>query len=99
MNPELAGTWRLVEWTASNGEKSRHPLGSDAAGRLVYSDDGFMAAFLAASDGHSGALAYSGAWERPGGEEVVHHVTLSTVEAFVGTDLVRTVSWDGSDWS
>jgi hypothetical protein len=93
----LDGTWALVEWTASNGEKSRHPLGPDASGRIVYSADGFMSAFLARSDGWSDALAYSGTWERLAGEEVVHHVTLSTVEAFVGTDLVRTVSWERGD--
>lgn len=94
----LTGTWHLIEWTASRDDGStRHPSGPDATGRIIYSDDGFMSAFLAASDGHSGALAYSGTWEMLGGEEVVHHVSLSTVEAFVGTDLVRAVSWDGSD--
>jgi hypothetical protein len=89
----LGGTWSLVEWTA-NGS---HPLGSDAVGRIIYSDDGFMAAFLARADGSSDALAYSGAWERLGAEEVVHRVSVSTRPSFVGADLVRSVSWDGSD--
>ena len=89
----LAGAWRLVEWTAGDS----HPLGPDAVGRLIYSDDGFMAAFLARADGFSDALAYSGSWELRGGEEVVHHVSVSTRESFVGRDLVRFVSWDGGD--
>lgn len=91
----LDGTWQLVEWTASNGERSRHPSGPDAVGRIIYSSSGYMSAHLAGADGFSGALSYSGTWELLGGEEVVHHVTISTVEAFVGTDLVRTVSWEG----
>ena len=94
---ELVGTWALVEWTASNGEKERHPSGPDAVGRLLYSADGFMTAFLAAADGFSDSLAYSGTWEVRGREEVVHRVSLATVASFVGTDLVRSVSWDGSD--
>ena len=56
-----------------------------------------MSAFLARADGFSDALAYSGTWELRGGEEVVHHVSLSTRESFVGRDLVRSVSWEGAD--
>ena len=87
----LAGSWALVEWTVGDS----HPLGPDAVGRLIYGD-GFMAAFLARSDGWSDALAYSGTWELRG-REVVHHVSLATRGSFVGRELVRTVSWDGDD--
>jgi hypothetical protein len=90
---DLTGTWRLVEWTAGDG----HPLGADAVGRLLYSGDGCMAALLARADGFSDALAYSGTWELLGGEEVVHHVSVSTRRSFVGADLVRAVSWEGDD--
>ena len=83
----LVGAWNLVEWT---------PRG-EAVGRLIYSGDGFMSAFLAGPDGWSDALAYSGAWELRGREEVVHHVSLSTRESFVGKDLVRAVSWEDGD--
>lgn len=94
---DLTGTWHLVEWTASSDEKVRHPHGPDALGRIVYSGDGYMSAHLSKADGFSDALSYSGTWETLGEDEVVHHVSLSTVEAFVGTDLVRTVTWEGSD--
>ena len=90
---DFVGTWTLVEWTAGDS----HPLGADAVGRLLYSDDGYMAAFLARADGSSDALSYSGAWDLLGGEEVVHHVSVSTQGSFVGKDLVRAVSWDGGD--
>ncbi|MGH2836801.1 MAG: hypothetical protein ACRDJY_00455 [Thermoleophilaceae bacterium] len=83
----LVGTWRLVEWSTRG----------NAVGRLIYSNDGFMSAFLAGADGFSDALAYSGTWELRGGEEVVHHVSLATQESFVGRDLVRAVSWEGAD--
>ena len=89
----LVGAWRLVDWTAGDA----HPRGPDAFGRLLYSADGLMAAFLARADGFSDALAYSGTWELRGGEEVVHRVSVATRESFVGEDLVRFVSWEGAD--
>ena len=89
---ELVGAWELVEWTAND----THPAGPDAVGRLIYSGDGLMSAFLARADGSSDSLAYSGTWELRG-EEVVHRVTLATRASFVGADLVRSVSWEGDD--
>jgi ketosteroid isomerase-like protein len=83
----LVGAWDLVDW---------QPRG-DSVGRLIYSGDGLMTAFLAGPDGFSDALAYSGTWELRGGEQVVHHVSLATRESFVGKDLVRAVSWEGAD--
>jgi hypothetical protein len=83
----LVGAWELVEWSARQ----------DAVGRLIYSGDGFMSAFLADGDGVSDSLAYSGTWELRGGNEVVHHVSLATRDSFVGRDLVRSVSWEGAD--
>ncbi|HYH57778.1 MAG TPA: lipocalin-like domain-containing protein [Thermoleophilaceae bacterium] len=90
---DLVGTWHLVEWRFGDD----HPLGADAVGRLIYSADGFMAAFLARSDGFSDAMAYSGAWELRGGEEVVHHVSVSTRPSFVGRELVRSVLWSDDE--
>jgi hypothetical protein len=89
----LEGAWHLVEWTHDDGP----PLGADAVGRLIYSADGFMAAFLARADGFSDAMAYSGTWELRGREEVVHRVSLSTRERFVGAELIRSVSWLDGD--
>ena len=90
---DLVGTWNLVDWQHDDA----HPLGADAVGRLIYSGDGFMAAFLARADGWSDALAYSGTWQLRGAGEVVHHVSVSTRESFVGRELVRSVSWEGRD--
>jgi lipocalin-like protein len=93
----LVGTWTLIEWIATDGSERFHPSGEDAVGRIVYSGDGFMVAFLARADGFTDALAYSGAWELRDAEEIVHRVSLATRESFVGTELLRTVSWDGDD--
>jgi hypothetical protein len=93
----MEGTWTLVEWTASDGSETLHPSGPDAVGRIIYSGDGYMSAFLARGDGWSDALAYSGSWERLGEGEVVHRVSLSTRRGFVGAELVRFVSWEGED--
>jgi Lipocalin-like domain len=47
----LAGTWRLVAWRriAQDGGVS-YPLGDDASGLLVYTEDGRMAVTLAAAN-------------------------------------------------
>lgn len=92
----IAGAWSLVEWTSSRDGEVAHPHGADGLGTLVYSPDGFVSAHLARADGFSDALSYCGTWELRG-DEVVHRVLVSTVPAFVGTDLVRSVSWEGPD--
>jgi Lipocalin-like domain len=98
MDSQLVGAWRLVEWTSSrDGGPVSHPLGDDASGRLLYLSSGWMSAHLSRADGHSDGLSYCGTWERLAGEEVVHRVELSTRASFVGTDLLRAVSWEGPD--
>ncbi|CAN5884808.1 lipocalin-like domain-containing protein [soil metagenome] len=43
---QLIGSWSLVAWTASVGERVRHPFGGEAEGLLTYTDDGRMWATL-----------------------------------------------------
>lgn len=43
---KLIGTWELVDWTASVGQREYRPFGGDAVGRLTYTDDGRMWATL-----------------------------------------------------
>lgn len=47
---DLAGTWELVEWVATVGEREQRPFGGDVVGRLTYTDDGFMWAALMRRD-------------------------------------------------
>ena len=46
----LIGSWRLVDWTVTVGERSRRPWGGTAHGLLTYTDDGRMWAALMATD-------------------------------------------------
>lgn len=46
----LVGTWELVEWTATVGERVQRPFGGDVIGRLTYTIDGHMWATLMRRD-------------------------------------------------
>ena len=53
MRPESSfiGTWTLVEWTReSDDEDVVYPYGEDAFGRIIYTEDGHMAAILMRRD-------------------------------------------------
>lgn len=44
---DLVGTWRLAEWAfLLEGDRPRHPFGTDATGLLTYTADGHMSATL-----------------------------------------------------
>ena len=47
---DLVGTWRLVDWTVTVGERSRRPWRGKATGLLTYTEDGRMWAALMATD-------------------------------------------------
>lgn len=47
---DLVGTWELVEWTATVGERTQRPFGGDVVGRLTYTVDGHMWATLMRRD-------------------------------------------------
>jgi hypothetical protein len=41
---ELAGTWRLTSFVVPNAEEETHPLGPDAVGLLIFTEDGWFSA-------------------------------------------------------
>jgi Lipocalin-like domain len=48
---ELNGAWRLVQWRRINADGTQSfPLGQDAQGMLLYTDDGYMSAMMTAGD-------------------------------------------------
>lgn len=47
---DLVGSWELVDWTVSVGDRSRRPWGGRAKGLLTYTEDGRMWAALMATD-------------------------------------------------
>jgi lipocalin-like protein len=81
----LTGTWRLVSWRriAPDGTVS-YPLGEDARGLLVYTEDGRMAVQLAAAD--RPALPTD---DPLGGEERSRAGAYSTCLAYAGDYEVR----------
>lgn len=85
MAVELAGTWKLVAWRRIVGDGTvSYPLGADAQGVLIYTDDGRMAVQLTASDRPSMPD------NDPLGGEVQNRANAySTCLAYVGTYELR----------
>ena len=106
----LVGTWRLERWEIvyEDGRPAECPLGEDAVGLLMYTDDGHVSASLAragrapidASDARSKTRAfdayfgYAGRYEVRNGD-VVHHIALALDPALTGVTTSRNVSLDG----
>lgn len=107
----LVGSWQLdsFELQSADGEIS-HPYGRELTGYLFYNDDGFMsAAFMNAKRGRIGDgelseaarassydqfMAYTGPYEVHG-EKIIHHVAVSSLEAFIGSVQERWFKIDG----
>lgn len=50
MDKQLIGTWRLVEWKVTIGDRTVRPFGGAAVGLLTYTDEGRMMASLMRED-------------------------------------------------
>lgn len=104
----LTGNWRLQEWVATLPDGSfAFPLGKDAIGYLMYSQEGFIAVSLMAADYpnqdplHPLApnpiefpfpyLSYFATYELISESEIHHYVKASSVPKMVGTCQIRTV--------
>ena len=78
---ELNGAWRLVHWRRINADGTEsYPLGEDARGTLLYTDDGYMSAMMTAAhrseiDGH----------DPLGGDSEARATAYSTCLAYSGT--------------
>lgn len=110
-NDKLVGTWKLVSAssTTKTGERSEIPYGINPTGFLNYSEDGRVTALIS-YDGRkplsvaAGAeeqaeafktfLAYAGRYTFSG-EKITHHIEISSIQNYVGKDLVRSVRLEG----
>ena len=106
----LIGTWRLERWEIvyEDGRPTECPLGEDAIGLLMYTDDGHVSASLAraerapldADDASSKTRAfdayfgYAGRYEVRDGT-VIHRIALALDPALTGVTTSRNVSLDG----
>ncbi len=95
--------------TTSAGDRDETPYGPSPAGFLTYTADGRVTALISYGGRKSlsfggGApeeqaqafrtfLAYAGRYTFAG-DKVTHHIEISSIENYVGKDLVRTVSFD-----
>ena len=110
-NDKLTGTWKLVSAssTTSNGELSETPYGPNPVGILTYTGDGRVSALISyagrkalgalapveeQAEAFKTFLAYAGQY-RLDGDNVTHHVEISSIQNYVGKDLVRTVKFQG----
>lgn len=94
--------------TTSAGDRDETPYGASPAGFLTYTDDGRVTALISYGGRKSlsfggGApeeqaqafktfLAYAGRYTFDG-DKVTHHIEISSIENYVGKDLVRTVTF------
>jgi hypothetical protein len=110
-NDKLVGTWKLVSAssTTPSGERNEAPYGARPMGLLTYGD-GWVTALIS-YDGRKSLsvgggsldeqaeafktfLAYAGRYIF-NGDKVIHHVEISSIQNYVGKDLVRTVKFRG----
>jgi hypothetical protein len=94
--------------TTSAGDRDETPYGPGPAGFLTYTADGRVTALISYGGRKSlsfggGApeeqaqafktfLAYAGRYKFDG-DKVTHHIEISSIENYVGKDLVRTVTF------
>jgi hypothetical protein len=106
---KLVGTWKLVSAssTTRSGKRNETPYGARPTGLLTYRDGRVFAMIsydgrkpLSAGGGNQEEqaeafktfLAYAGRYIFDGGK-VMHHVEVSSIQNYVGKDLVRTVKF------
>jgi hypothetical protein len=109
MVDKLSGLWKLVSAssTTSAGERNETPYGCNPVGLLTYENSRVTA--LISYDGRKPLsigggsleeqaeafrtfLAYSGRYTLDG-DAVTHHVEISSIQNYVGRDLVRNIKF------
>ena len=108
---KLVGTWKLVSASSrtSAGARSEAPYGASPVGFLTYTADGRVTAMISydgrkplsvgagteeKAEAFNTFLAYAGCYTLQG-DKVIHRVEISSIENYVGRDLVRTVKFEG----
>jgi hypothetical protein len=111
-NDKLVGTWKLVSAssTTSKGERNETPYGAGPAGFLTYTEEGRVTSVVGyggrkplsidatleeRAEAFDTFLAYTGQYTLSG-EKVIHHIEISSIQNYVGKDLVRSIKFDGN---
>jgi Lipocalin-like domain len=100
LKDNLIGSWRLIKYEELpvDGSPATLPLGNAPKGYIIYSTDGFMAAFLASSDGASKAnpIVYAGPYSVDEEQQVVHQqADLTLVAGWAGKTQKRKIQMNG----
>jgi|SRR5579863_3738401 len=108
---KLVGAWKLVSAssTTRNGKRNEAPYGASPTGLLTYGN-GRVTAVISYDDrkslsagggsleeqaeGFRTFLAYAGRYTL-NSDKVTHHVEISSIQNYVGKDLVRNVKFQG----
>ena len=110
-NDKLLGTWKLVSASSTNasGKRNEAPYGPSPTGLLTYGEgrvtalisyDGRKSLPLAGgtleeqADAFKTFLAYAGRYIFDG-DTVTHHIEISSIQNYVGRDLVRNIKFQG----
>jgi len=96
--------------TTSAGERSETPYGPSPVGFLTYTQDGRVTALISyggrkslsfgggtleeQAEAFKTFLAYAGRYTL-GGDKVTHHIEISSIQNYVGKDLVRNIKFQG----
>jgi hypothetical protein len=109
-NEKLLGAWRLVSAasTTSAGERDENPYGVQPAGFLTYSADGRVTALISyggrkplsvragveeQAEAFKTFFGYAGRFTFAG-DKVTHHIEISSIQNYVGRDLVRNIKFE-----
>ena len=108
---DLLGAWHLVSWSLvyADGRPPEHPLGADATGILMYTQDGHVSALLMrkarpaqapanpaeAAAAYADSFAYSGRYTVRDGT-AYHAIEVSTNPALVGVTSTRHIDMTGA---
>jgi Lipocalin-like domain len=110
-NDKLVGTWKLVSAssTTSKGERNEAPYGVGPAGFLTYTEQGRATSVISyggrkqlsigatpeeQAEAFNTFLAYTGRYTLTG-DKVIHHIEVSSIQNYVGKDLVRDLKFEG----
>jgi hypothetical protein len=110
-NDTLIGTWKLLFASSQtpSGERNEAPYGPSPSGLLTYTADGRVTALIsyggrkllqarAAVEEQAEAfktfLAYAGQYTLRG-DQITHHIEVSSIQNYVNQDLVRTIRLAG----
>jgi hypothetical protein len=107
----LIGSWKLLaaSGTSTAGERDEATYGANPSGLLLYGADGRMSALISyggrkplsgrglaeeEAQAFKTFFAYAGRYT-VNGEQIIHHVEISSIQNFVGRDMPRTAKLEG----